>query len=333
MFYGFQKRRRSFFLPVAAFAALAVSGCGLDLDSDPLAFMTSPPGKKTYIREDNAAAPPDLLMNAPPLEMKEGGSTGVFGLNLETYFAGNMGDDPSARMDRMERALIAMHRDLKIMLPDLQHYADREQKRIDVAALLEAPGRPPSQPFDTMGQNGGAEVMATPDVPANAKPVALVPVSAPANPVMPDDLDEQPEEEPVKINAPVLPGDPVTPGPGSAQAAGERTVISGIRVGEHPDRVRIVFDITKKGTPYTSDLDNGEHILVVELPDAQWDTPVTSESFGAIPVLKSYKVERFNSGQGRIFVLQLKSSSKILAQSRLPALSGGGERIVIDLAK
>lgn len=319
---------------MAALAALAVSGCGLDLDADPLAFMTSPPGKKAHMRENGVAAPPDLLMNAPPLEMKKGGSMGVFGLNLETYFAGNMGDDPSARMDRMERALIAMHRDLKILLPDLQHYADREQKRIDVAALLEAPQNPPAQPFDTARQNGGdTEANAAPDIPASAKPVALIPAPAPVNSAMPDDLDEQPEEKPAKTNAPVLPGNPVAPGPGTIQAAGERTVISGIRVGEHPDRARIVFDITKKGTPYTVDLDNEEHILVVELPDAQWDTPVTSESFGTIPVLKSYKVERFNSGQGRIFVLQLKNASKILAQDRLPALSGSGERIIIDLAK
>jgi hypothetical protein len=332
LFYAFQKRGRSFFLPVAAVAALTLSGCGLDLDSDPLAFMTSPPGKKTHMREDSAAAPPDLLMNAPPLEMKEGGSMGVFGLNLETYFAGDMGNDSAARMDRMERALIAMHRDLKILLPDLRHYADRAQKRIDVAALMDAPQYPVSQSFEATGR-GGADEADTPDIPASAKPVALVTPPVPVDSVMPDDMDKPAEEEPAQISAAVPPGTPVTPGPGSVQAAGERTVISGIRVGEHPDRVRIVFDITKKGTPYKADLDNGEHILVVELPDAQWDTPATSESFGAIPVLKSYKVERFNSGQGRIFVLQLKGSSRILGQSRLPALSGGGERIMIDLAK
>ncbi len=52
-----------------------------------------------------------------------------------------------------------------------------------------------------------------------------------------------------------------------------------------------------------------------------------------MPVLESYKVDTFNNGAGNIFVLQLKSDTQIVAQGKYPALSGGGERIVIDLKK
>ena len=36
--------------------------------------------------------------------------------------------------------------------------------------------------------------------------------------------------------------------------------VTGIRVGQHPDKVRIVFDVTAK-TNYRADLDNGENIV------------------------------------------------------------------------
>lgn len=271
-------------------AALMLSGCGLNLDMDPLAFMTSPPNNEKKDKRVESLAPPDLLMNAPPLELNPGGSLGVFGLNLETYFAGDMGNDEAARIERLEKALIAMHRDIKTILPTVQLYADREKKKIDVTAL---------QPPQSLLVQGG-------------------------------DIDRDSSELDSDLPPP---GDPVQPGPRPLPSAAESAIISGIRVGQHSDRVRVVFDVTKKGTPFNADLDNNEHILVVELPNAHWETPVLSESFGKMPVLESYKVEPFNNGQGNVFVLQLKGSSKILAQSKLKALSGGGERIVIDLAK
>lgn len=120
----------------------------------------------------------------------------------------------------------------------------------------------------------------------------------------------------------------VEKGPRPVQAAD--TTVTGIRVGKHPGYVRIVFDVTGK-TPFKADLDNNEKILVVELNGTAWQPPVMSESFGKMSLLKSYKVDPMGGGAGHIFVLQLKGPTSVMKQTMLPALSGGGQRIVIDL--
>ncbi len=276
-------------------------------DVDPLAFMSSDPNKKRLEAEEKkkqaaiaAMMPPDMFSNIEPIEMRSGGSLGSLGLNFETYFAGDLKDDGD-RIRRLERAVVAMHKDLKIMAPKLQKLADVEvaMKQNVQKSVLQPP-----QPL-LVGEQG----------PMVAAPV----VTGPSQSLPP---------------ASASTGKPVDPGarPMAAPADGS-SVVSGIRTGEHPGMVRIVFDVTSKNTKYTADLDNEENILVIELPNARWKTPTDFENFRSMPVLKSYKVDTFNNGAGNIFVLQLKKSTEIIKQGKYPALSGGGERIVIDLKK
>ncbi|MCF8495655.1 MAG: hypothetical protein K9G62_03200 [Alphaproteobacteria bacterium] len=108
--------------------------------------------------------------------------------------------------------------------------------------------------------------------------------------------------------------------------------VTGVRAGEHPDRMRLVFDLSAK-TPYTADLDNAEKILVVELPEAGWQSSATTGAFGKNSVFGSYKVDPYNNGRGRIFVMQLRRETKILSQNLLPGLSKNTARLVIDVQK
>jgi hypothetical protein len=223
------------------------------------------------------------MLTLQPIEMVPGGTLGSLGLNLETYFAQDI-QDPLARTKRLERAMIAMQKDLRVMAPLLQQI------------------------------NGP-----NPDLDAVMDSIAT---QAPENLVQTHAASQQPvgtKSEPATLRA-----KPVT------TPAGNKAVVTGVRVGEHPDRVRVVFDVSQK-TTYKADLDNTENLLVVEMPDAGWQMPSTFESFNT-PVIKSYKVDSLNSG-GHIFILQLKGTTEILSQDKLPAPSGSGERIVIDLRK
>jgi hypothetical protein len=106
--------------------------------------------------------------------------------------------------------------------------------------------------------------------------------------------------------------------------------ITGMRVGAHPDKIRIVFDVTSK-MPFKADLDNNEHLLLVEIPGASWQAPASVQSFGNTPLLGNFKAEPFNNGTRAVF--QLKGNTSIIYQRILPALSGGGQRIIIDLSR
>lgn len=233
---------------------LALAGCGGNKGADDM---------------QNAADP---FQNLPPLEMKQGGTMGSLGLNLETYFAPDI-RDPVERAKRLERALIALHKDVQVLAPSVQHLSGLEPE------IEEAITGPATQ---------------TPENLLAAKPVAGTPAAA------------------------------ATPADG-------KPLITAVRAGEHPDMVRIVFDVTQK-TAYRVDLDNTENLLVVEIPDARWQG-AASKSFGNMPVLKSWKVDPFNDRKGQIFVVQLKGPTSIAAQGKYPGISGSGERIVIDLKK
>ena len=57
------------------------------------------------------------------------------------------------------------------------------------------------------------------------------------------------------------------------------------------------------------------------------------KTFGKTPVIQSYSVEPFNNGKGQLIAINLKQNTRIIKKAILPALSGGGHRIMIDLAR
>lgn len=111
--------------------------------------------------------------------------------------------------------------------------------------------------------------------------------------------------------------------------------VTSLRVGEHPGKTRLVLDITG-GTGgkivHSVDLDNGEKILVIEIPSASWSAPAT-RSFAGAPLIASYKADQNASG-GTLLIFQLKAPAKILYQGQMAGASGStGGRLIIDLAK
>ena len=109
---------------------------------------------------------------------------------------------------------------------------------------------------------------------------------------------------------------------------GGKASVYDVRIGEHPGRTRIVIDVNSK-TPFNVDVDNNERIMVVDLPQAGWNT-ATVKSFARSPFVSSYKVE--TSGQGHILILQLKRNARVSYQKDLKGFSGHSRRLVIDLS-
>ena len=90
---------------------------------------------------------------------------------------------------------------------------------------------------------------------------------------------------------------------------------------------RIVLDVSAKAN-FHADLDNDEHLLVIELPDSGWDAAKAAPSLDS-PLVKSWNVEAMDGGKGSRLILQLKGPARIAGQVTMP---GSPFKVVIDLA-
>ncbi len=129
---------------------------------------------------------------------------------------------------------------------------------------------------------------------------------------------ESAPDKPVTLVAPEK--RPVTPP--------EKAEVIRFRLGHHNGKTRIVLDANKK-TPYKADLDPGENILIVELPEAGWSERkkwISQDS----PLVASYAVQPLGE-RGSMLVIQLKKGARI---NNLSAIQPNGRidyRIVLDL--
>lgn len=320
---------------------LGLSACGQNpspaTSSNPLA---DPRNLATSAAADgrfSVDAPPSLRgeENKPkgpfgdvkPIEIQQGGSLGSLGLNLDTYFAGNVGDT-NARIDRLEGAVTAMHRDLKILAPSMQRLALIETDLQDLVEQLEAVLQeegsaaaptayvPPPQALSASEPSAGEEEFAEDTEPAPAVPAQQQKAPAAHQPA--------PVPTPTPAPAPTPAAAPVS----AALQAGALQA-SGLRLGEHPGKTRIVIDMS--GTPaYKHDLDNAEKIFMIELPNTAWAGPAT-QSFSS-PLIQSYTAQPMDNNGGTRIVLVLKKSASVSYQDTLkPANDSPYHRLVIDL--
>lgn len=136
-------------------------------------------------------------------------------------------------------------------------------------------------------------------------------------------------------SAPLLPLEPVTPAaapvsiaptPASTSATGR---LSQVRLGEHPGKTRIVFDVSNN-VAYKQSIDNAEKILTVELPGLAWlgaaQTPVAGS-----PRIASYALLPDGQGGTRA-AFQLKGQAILCMAQYIPASGANSARIVIDLS-
>jgi hypothetical protein len=119
--------------------------------------------------------------------------------------------------------------------------------------------------------------------------------------------------------------DPVTVAPASGGP-----VVSGLRMGEHGDKTRLVLDVSSV-TAYATDINDAEKQLVITLPEAGWAGKGGAQGLRS-PLVDSWMVKPGEKG-GSIVTVMLKKAAKITGTERLKApAEGGSARIVIDIA-
>jgi hypothetical protein len=136
--------------------------------------------------------------------------------------------------------------------------------------------------------------------------------------------------------------EPVTPPPAPAPVPAAKAPVSkpvapvtdglrvtDIRFGEHPGKTRIVLDVSA-ATSFTADLDNNEHILVIEMPDAGWAAALNKIP-AAHKLIASYKTQALGD-KGTLLILSLKKDSSLLYKGTMKSADGKGIRIILDLA-
>lgn len=123
---------------------------------------------------------------------------------------------------------------------------------------------------------------------------------------------------------------PAVPPPESVSAPfTPESFVQDVRIGEHPDRTRLVLDISD-ATEFTYDLDNAEHLLIVQLPHAGWNAAPQSTPPRS-PLIAAWSYQPGIAG-GTAMAIQLKRDASILQTQTLNPAHGKPTRIVLDVA-
>jgi hypothetical protein len=120
---------------------------------------------------------------------------------------------------------------------------------------------------------------------------------------------------------PPAPAPVVTPAPAATAPASGAAL--DVRFGDHPDKTRIVIDLSGKAN-VKSTLENDGQRLVIDLGGAVWSGKKSSGA-NVSQLVSGWRVE-----SGKLYV-DLLGPATIRAQELLPAGEGGGHRAVIDL--
>lgn len=115
-----------------------------------------------------------------------------------------------------------------------------------------------------------------------------------------------------------------TPAPTTGAA-----IISGMRIGEHGEKTRLVLDASAV-TEYKTDVNNADKTLVISLPAAGWSGKETVAGLKS-PLVSGWTASSGPSG-GTLVTISLKSAAKVVATEHLKAEGGASPRIVIDIA-
>lgn len=108
--------------------------------------------------------------------------------------------------------------------------------------------------------------------------------------------------------------------------------VRGLRLGEHPEKSRIVLDISKN-VAYSLATLADPYRIVIDLPDVEWTAARRSAST-SVGLITGYRFGLFQPGNSRL-VLDLSGPAKVKAAYFLPAVGEAGKngatRLVIDI--
>ncbi len=104
--------------------------------------------------------------------------------------------------------------------------------------------------------------------------------------------------------------------------------VTGVRIGDQKNDVtRIVLDTTKPAEMHY-DLDNEEHLLVIDLAGNKWNA-LKNMTLKSSPMVKAFHATEDDAGAH--LVLELKKTAKVAATARLNPSGAYGHRVYLDL--
>lgn len=116
----------------------------------------------------------------------------------------------------------------------------------------------------------------------------------------------------------------------AAPAPGGGNAVTGVRIGEHGTKTRLVFDLDGKTKPaFKYDLDNGEHLLLVEMPSSAWSGKSSGKPKS--PLVEGWTATA-GEGGGSSVAIQLKKNARVLSTEFLKAEGKDPARLVVDIA-
>ena len=218
------------------------------------------------------------------------------------------------RLESMEQQLAGMQNDMKMIMPALTRLAAlqvnlQELTQMQPAAGSVAAAGKSDNVSPGMNHNDDAGLMPVPLVQQTAQAAPAAPPAAVSAPV-------QPQPEPVAATA-----QPVS------QDAG--TIAQDVRFGIHPDKTRIVIDVSSD-VEFTYNIDNENGALLIDMPGTQW-RGATQAPVGGSALVASYAAASNGQG-GAQMAVQLRQPVKVLWAQALAAVDGKGPRLVIDVA-
>lgn len=122
-------------------------------------------------------------------------------------------------------------------------------------------------------------------------------------------------------------GEVAQPHPGPGAVVEGRVALRGFRMGEHPDRLRLAFDLSGPVSYQLIRDDDGG--LSIALPDLKWNGPRNSGGDKG-GIITGYQIEDLPEGSGVRLRLHAAHGLKTGANALLDG-EGGGARIFIDL--
>ncbi len=114
-----------------------------------------------------------------------------------------------------------------------------------------------------------------------------------------------------------------------SRAAHVPMVVTKLRLGRHPGKTRLVIDLTSAPV-FDYQLNNEKNLLVVNLPEAQWDAR-SKKVFANHPLVLAY-IAKSNPDGGTVLAIKLRRDIKVVFESVYKPSKSGGHRIVLDIA-
>lgn len=318
----------------AVLAVLALSACNMDSmtprgghKADTAEQLLQAEGSWAMVEENPGSDPAALHRAAKnqvnPADMKNKQFLPDQDLKLARNDKAAGGQDVNYRLIRVERDVQSLRDDFRKLLPPLSNLIVADKNLDRTIADIEAKNaiEPAAGPV-----SGTAPVaMAAESRQAGAMPKATGAPMRMASSTMP-------APAPVAPQAAIKPAAPMAaasaPAPAPAIPSGSASV-SNIRLGEHPGKTRLVLDLSGP-SPYSTELDNTEKLLIVQIPKAGWSAG-QGRTLGKSPLVASYTAQPASDG-GTTLAIELKRPVKIAADSSLPPnATYQNHRIFLDL--